>query len=379
MRHRTALPDTPENLTCPTTQSIKYAGSKRELLPHLLAMLQGLDVASVFDGFSGTTRVSQALAQRQYSVVCNDIADWSHTLGNCYLMNQQSPAYYADVLSHLNGLEGRHGWYSEHYGGQDFSGSAIQRDGLKRPWQLHNTRKLDAIRDEIDRLGLNTVEKATVLTSLMLALDEVDNTLGHFASYLRCWSPRSYKTMHLKVPRFCEATQKNTVLQGDIFEVAPSVNADFTYLDPPYGSNNEKMPSSRVRYAAYYHVWTTLCRHDKPDLFGAARRRSDSVDSARPSVFEDFRKDADGRSIAVKAIDHLISAINSRYVALSYSSGGKANAAELHDILKKHGTLLKTLELDYRKNIMAELKWTHQWLRETEKAHREFIFLLEKQ
>jgi len=32
-------------------------------------------------------------------------------------------------------------------------------DGLKKPWQVHNTRKLDGIRDEIDSLNLPEVEK----------------------------------------------------------------------------------------------------------------------------------------------------------------------------------------------------------------------------
>lgn len=42
--------------------------------------------------------------------------------------------------------------------------------------------------------------KAVALTSLILALDEVDNTSGHFASYLKEWSPRSYHDLRLKVP-----------------------------------------------------------------------------------------------------------------------------------------------------------------------------------
>jgi adenine-specific DNA methylase len=49
---------------------------------------------------------------------------------------------------------------------------------------------------------------------------------------------------------------------------------DLAYFDPPYGSNNEKRPPSRVRYAAYYHLWTSICRFDRPILFGKAQRRT---------------------------------------------------------------------------------------------------------
>ena len=48
-------------------------------------------------------------------------------------------------------------------------------------------------------------------------------------------------------------------------------DVDLAYYDPPYGSNNDKMPPSRVRYASYYHVWTTIIQNDRPELFGKGR------------------------------------------------------------------------------------------------------------
>jgi adenine-specific DNA-methyltransferase len=80
----------------------------------------------------------------------------------------------------------------------------------------------------------------------------------------------------------------------------------------------------------------------------------------------------------VKAIERLIESAKAKYVALSYSSGGKATANELDAILNRHGNVIKTIEIDYKKNVMAEMKWTNEWLREAEKQNREFIFLIEK-
>jgi len=51
---------------------------------------------------------------------------------------------------------------------------------------------------------------------------------------------------------------------------------DLAYFDPPYGSNNEKDAPSRVRYASYYHVWTTICLNDSPSLRKASRRKDTS-------------------------------------------------------------------------------------------------------
>lgn len=366
-------------MSAPDTQGVKYAGSKLKLIPHILSLFDNLEVKTVFDGFSGTTRVSQALAKSGFQVISNDISEWSYTFGLCYLKNTKNASEYKELIAHLNAVKGYDGWFTQHYGGDDFSGSAIQTDGSKKPWQRHNTQKLDGIRDEIDALNLAEIDKAVALTSLILAMDEVDSTLGHFTSYLKDWSARSYKNMQLKVPKVFENTQENTVLKGDIFDSMKNVFVDFAYFDPPYGSNNEKMPPSRVRYASYYHLWATVCKHDKPPVFGAALRREDTSDKIAATVFEEFRKNDEGHFIAVKAIEKLIKDVNSRYVALSYSSGGKATAQELNEILNRHGKLIKTIELDYKKNVMADMTWTNEWLRDAEEPNREFIFLIDKQ
>ena len=123
---------------------------------------------------------------------------------------------------------------------------------------------------------------------------------------------------------------------------------------------------------------STICKNDKPTLFGAAGRRADSSDKIAVSAFEEFRKDENGYYLAVKAIDDLIKQTNARYIALSYSSGGRATAEELNQVLKKHGSLIKTIEFDYKKNVMADMKWTNEWLREAEQPNKEFIFLIRK-
>jgi adenine-specific DNA-methyltransferase len=152
---------------------------------------------------------------------------------------------------------------------------------------------------------------------------------------------------------------------------------DLAYFDPPYGSNNHKMPPSRVRYASYYHFWKTVILNDKPELFGKANRRTDTRDMHAPSVFEEYRKNADGKFIALDAIDQLIRATRAKYVLLSYSSGGRVTRQELTDILSDSGKILKIMDIDYRKNVMAQLCWTNEWSSK-ELKHHEYLFLMEK-
>ena len=137
------------------------------------------------------------------------------------------------------------------------------------------------------------------------------------------------------------------------------------------------MPPSRVRYASYYHLWTTICLHDRPKVVGKARRRHDASDVVAASTFEDFRRNDVGRLLAVESIERLIRSTKARWIILSYSSGGRATADELNQVLRENGRLLDVVEVDYKRNVMADMKWTNQWVRDSEQPNREFLFLLE--
>ena len=362
----------------PKTEGIKYAGSKLKIIPYILDVVRRIGPSSIFDGFAGTTRVAQAFAQAGYQVIANDRAAWSETFAKCYLQDTRGRPYYSGLIEHLNNLAPEDGWFTEHYGGLAKDSTSVGLDGLKKPWQLHNTRRLDAIRSEIDRFALPDTEKCVLVTSLINALDEVDSTIGHYAAYLTEWSPRSYKTMKLTVPAIIRKQHNHRVLRSDIFDTLSEVKADLAYYDPPYGSNNEKMPPSRVRYAAYYHVWTTICLNDKPELFGKAMRRVDTSDTYSPSIFEDFRRGESGRFLVVEAIEKLIQNTQAKHIILSYSSGGRATAKEISDVIGQNGELMEVTEVDYKKNVMANMRWTNEWVREAEEPNKEFLFLIRK-
>lgn len=359
-----------KTIQSPETQAIKYAGSKLKILPYIIDVISSLDVKNVLDGFSGSTRVSQAFAKLGYNTTSNDLSVWSKTFATAFLLNKNEKKHYKNIIDHLNSLEGHEGWFSQHYGG-------ISNSEQRFPFQKKNTMRLDSIREEIEKMGLTEIEKCVALTSLIFALDSVDSTLGHYVAYLKDWSPRSYNELTLKIPSLFIPTGQNRVLQNDVFDVIDNNEFDFAYFDPPYGSNNEKMPPSRVRYNSYYHIWTTVILNDKPDIFGAAKRREDSRDTVSSSVFEEFRKDKDGHFIAMKAIKNVIEKTKSRYILLSYSSGGRATKTELYDILCSSGKLLKAIEIDYKKNVMANMRWTNEWINSDGK-HTELLFLIEK-
>jgi len=205
----------------------------------------------------------------------------------------------------------------------------------------------------------------------------VDNTLGHYVAYLSDWSARSFNELELKLPLRFESKAQNRVIRDDIFNTIATDEFDLVYLDPPYGSNNEKMPPSRVRYAAYYHLWTTIIQNDKPPLFGKANRREDSRDNNNGSVFEEFRRNKAGDFMAMESLRRLINETKTRYILLSYSSGGRATKEQLLNIISESGKLLEIKLVDYKKNVMSNMRSTSEWIN-SDGMHSEYLFLMEK-
>lgn len=362
------------------TYGVKYAGSKGRLLPYILAEVSRTNARRVLDGFAGTTRVSQAVAQSGRLVTASDRSVLSKTFGQCFL---RFPTHHfgliAEQLRSLNSLRGVDGWFSQNYGGFDRDGRSVGNDGLKKPWMMHNTQRLDAIRSAIDEISVDEDNKSVLLCSLILALDKVDNTLGHHVSYLGAWAARASGSLKLEMPiPSGDFSAGHRVHHEDIFDTLRREVFDLCYFDPPYGSNNEKMPPSRVRYESYYHLWKTIILNDRPMLFGKACRREDSRDEVHPSLFESYKMDGHGRYVATNQIKALIDNAQAPRVLLSYSSGGRATMNCLLEAISSSGRLRKVIEIDYKRNVMADMVWTGKWTRDINEPNQEYLFVIDK-
>ena len=333
------------------------------------------DVESVLDACAGTTRVAQALRKNGYAVTANDLASYSTIFARCYLQNEKPPEYYKEWIDHLNALEGISGWFTEHYGGiitTSPNGNAIQKDGQRRPWQKHNTMKLDAIRTEIPALTTDPIEQAVLLTSTILAMDRVDNTMGHQVAYLKEWSKRSYDSIVLEVPALIPNGKQCHVTQKSIFDIQEPY--DLVYIDPPYGTNNQKIKTTRVRYRSYYHLWTTVCQNDQPSLHGAALRRYDASSDNLPegiSIFEDIE-----HNTVYEATKKLLAQLNCRYILFSYANKAKLSEEDLQSICAEYN-IIAFERFQHKENAMKHSTINQEWLGD-QCENQEFLILLEK-
>lgn len=357
------------------TEGVRYTGSKRALIPKIHELIHALPIRSALDAFAGTTRVSQYLKSAGYDVQTNDLAPYSTIFGRCYIQNCDIERPELDEkIKHLNQLKPVDGYFTETFGGEDDGTGAVKAvDDKKKPLLVKNTRKLDAIRDEIDRIAKDKIEHAILVTSLINGLDQIENTLGHQVAYLSKWAPRAYNDLVLRRPRLIPGDGNYCVSRLDAGKIPDRF--DLAYFDPPYNTNNTHTPTTRVRYASYYHFWTTVVLNDKPQSVGASNRRLDCSSDTLPGAISKYESTKYG--VVLAEIEQLITSVDARYVLFSYSNKGKVEIKDLEKIFSQH-KVLAVEKISHRENVQKLLTSNREWLGD-QAANFEYLFLVEKE
>lgn len=287
---------------------IKYIGSKRRLVPRIVAAVEACDGArTVLDVFSGTSRVGHALKARAFRVHANDHNAYAYALAACYVGAdaRRWRARAEKLVAELDALPGRPGWFTETY------------CVASRYLQPANGARVDAIRSRIAELSLEPALEAIALVSLMEAADRVDSTVGLQMAYLKQWAPRSHGALRLRVPALLDGPGSASCL--DAAEAAARFEADVAYLDPPYNQHS---------YLGNYHVWESLVRWDRMPVYGVACKREDV--RARASAFN-------RRATMPAALQAVIERVRARWLVVSFSDEGFLSPAELRAVLAARG------------------------------------------
>lgn len=289
---------------------IKYLGSKRRLIRHILEIVASTPrVSTVLDLFSGSARVGAALKGAGYRVIACDSATYAAILARCHVQADREDLLdeATRLIRELNALPGRAGYVTEHY--------AIGARFFRR----ENAERIDAIREEIARKSLDPELEAVLIAALIEAADRVDSTVGTQMAYLKSWAPRAYNPLVLRVPELLPRARhgKSLAIHADAREIAASVEADLAYLDPPYNQH---------AYLANYHIWETLARWDHPPVYGIARKRADVRD--RKSPFN-------SRTECLPALRAVLQSLRVHTIVLSYSNEGFIPFADLVAALRQ--------------------------------------------
>lgn len=284
----------------------RYLGNKYRLLPFIKQVVATNchDVNVFADLFAGTGAVSSAFQDKE--IITNDIL-------------------YSNYISNL-------AWFSP----QDFDDEKIIRlitnynDKIVRTdnymsvtfadtfFSKNDCRKIGFIREDVERHfrkgEINERERALLITSLLYAMDKIAKTCGHYDAYRK--DVEFDLHLELSVPKAQhDNNPQNRCYNQDINELAPNVQADIVYLDPPYNSR---------QYCDAYHVLENVARWEKPKVFGVARKMDRTT-----------LKSAYCTKAATIAFADLVEKINARYILLSYNNmenkGNDRSNAKLAD------------------------------------------------
>lgn len=339
---------------------IKYIGSKRRLVPRIVALANGVREARggtgardeseacgdldargnldarrepapmrVLDLFTGTTRVAQGLKAAGFHVTANDLASYSEVLGSAYIATDARTVDHdalQGMLAELNALPGERGYFT-----RTFCEEA-------RYLQPQNGARVDAIRGWLARAegSLSAPTRAILLTALLEAADRVDSTTGLQMAYLKGWSARSHRALELRLPALLPGA--GVALRGDAREVVQRAEEyDLAYLDPPYNQHS---------YFNNYHVWETLVRGDTPPAYGIARKREDCRTTRSPF---------NSRTAAWDALRGVVYDLRARHVMVSFSDEGFLKLDAIHQLLTERFGEVAAIPVPSRRYVGAQI------------------------
>ncbi len=342
---------------------IKYIGSKRTLIPDILAAVARVAGAwpareihattnvpdqippadahrarpvTVLDLFSGTSRVGHALKAEGYRVIANDYNAYAAMLAQCYVAadREECAGPAQRIIDELNSLKGEPGYFT-----QTFCLDS-------RYIQPVNGERIDAIREWIARAdlaqSLASDLRAVLLVSLMEAADRVDSTTGLQMAYLKSWSQRSHNPLMLRLPALLPQSPhgKGQAHRHEALMAATTLHADIAYVDPPYNQHS---------YLGNYHVWESLISWDKPAVYGIACKREDV--RQRQSIFNSKPRFAG-------ALSAVLNAIRAPAIVVSFNNEGYIGREEMETLLGSlwGGTAhVETFEHNFRRYIGARI------------------------
>ena len=321
------LKDAPKEYKTTKINNRRYLGNKYKLLPFITRVVENecKNINTVADIFAGTGAVASAFIDKK--IITNDIMYSNYICHVAWFSSEHySEEKVIKIITQYNNLK----ITEDNYMSDNFSNTYFSLD---------DCRKLGFIRKDIEdkfNLGyINARERALLITSLLYAMDKIANTCGHYDAYRQGVEFEKHLELYVPQPE-PDVNENNVCYNMDTNELAPEIEADLIYIDPPYNSR---------QYCDAYHLLENVARWEKPEVFGVARKMD------RTALKSDYCTQK-----ATVAFENLIDSIHAKYILLSYNNmankGNDRSNAKISDndimrILSKKGKV-KVFSEDYK-------------------------------
>ena len=305
----------------------RYLGNKHKLLPFITRVVANecKNINTVADIFAGTGAVASAFIDKK--ITTNDIMYSNYICHVAWFSSEHySEEKVIKIITQYNNLK----ITEDNYMSDNFSNTYFSLD---------DCRKIGFIRQDIeDKFNsgyINARERALLITSLLYAMDKIANTCGHYDAYRQGVEFEKHLELYVPQPE-PDVNENNVCYNMDTNELAPEIEADLIYIDPPYNSR---------QYCDAYHLLENVARWEKPEVFGVARKMD------RTALKSDYCTQK-----ATVAFENLIDSIHAKYILLSYNnmankgndrSNAKISDDDIMKILSKKGKV-KVFSEDYK-------------------------------
>lgn len=329
-----------------TDQLIPYIGNKRKLLGLIAQAVDATGVrgGTFLDLFAGSGVVSRLAKLSGFRVVANDWEPYTRFINTAYVATNRLPPFErfggAEAFcARLNALPGVRGYIARHYCPADDEAPDTDRERMF--YTQHNGRRLDAMREELALLHssgeINSVEHDLFVAALVFCASWCSNTSGVFKGFHRGWGGatgtawyRIREPVRVRVPRLFDNGLDNETFAEDAAVLAPRVECDIAYLDPPYNQH---------QYGSNYHLLNTIALWDKPPVTESISRVRGDKAAIRRDWRESRKSAYCSRALAADEMERLLGVLRARWVLVSYSTDGLIPMPHLVRLLHGFGRL----------------------------------------
>ncbi|GAA8169653.1 hypothetical protein NP0156_06450 [Helicobacter pylori] len=151
----------------------RYIGSKTKLIEWVFGSLKLNNIKSVCDIFAGSGVVAGQFATipNIKNIIINDILFSNEIIYHAFFMGQNADFKVLEELKeyYTQALKLEENYFSQHFSGKFFS--------------YKDCVKIGSIREHIESLNLDKLNKDILLTSLIYSIDKIANTVGHYEAY----------------------------------------------------------------------------------------------------------------------------------------------------------------------------------------------------